>query len=271
LSFAVGFSLGVLWYVVSKKSFYLNKMRICSVFVLALMALGEPMANPPDYENVIRITPEMAAVQDGCYLIHLALDRDEPTPVLYNEAGIPDVLFDSAYPLLDTFVVLTPDNISGVLSVRKIIREGERVCVERTRFTATGLPEIRFREPLAPDTQTMWVYAEERYGSACCPRDPRWDIAPMRGELLAEYNQLFKRDVRADGIVRIIQGREGEHTDYYTLAGLNNAAKLHFLLYYDAGLAEACGVNTASVKPRIRTPYPVALQDKGIHANQLKN
>src|SRR5690606_1369361 len=121
----------------------------------------------------------------------------------------------------------------------KITREGERVCVERRRFAASGLPEIRFREPLAPDTQTMWVYAEERYGSVCCPRDPRWDMAPMRGELLAGYNRLFKRDVRADGVERIIQGLEGEHTDYYTLARLSHAAKPHFLLYYDAGLAEA--------------------------------
>lgn len=245
-------------------------MKICSVFALALMAAGEPMDNPSIYGNVIRITSEMTAVQEGCYLIHLALDRDEPTPVLYNEVGIPEMLFDTAYPLLDTFVVLTPGT-GDMLSVRRIMRKGKRGRVERTRFTATGRPEIRFREPSAPDAQTMWVYAEERYGSVCCPRDPRWDIAPMRGELLAAYNQQFKRDVRADGIERSIQGREGEHTDYYTLAGLSHAAKLHFLLYYDAGLADAADTTADFSKPRIRTPHPVGRPDPAIHTNQLKN
>jgi len=245
-------------------------MKICSVFALALMGAGELMDNPPVYGNVIRITSEMTAMQEGCYLIHLALNRGEPTPVLYNEVGIPEMLFDTAYPLLDTFVVFTPGT-GDMLSVRRIMRKGKRGRVERTRFTATGRPEIRFREPSAPDAQTMWVYAEERYGSVCCPRDPRWDLAPVRGDLLVRYNQQFKRDVRVDGVVRSIQGREGEHTDYYTLAGLSRAAKLHFLLYYDAGLAEACGADTASVKPRIRTPYPVGHPDAAIHTNQLKN
>lgn len=201
------------------------------------------------YREVIMIENEHVAHQGDNYLIDIPLKEDQDTlHVFFLSARVPVDLFKNStsfYPSVKEFILIVPDwefyqrvaedaTKNGIVLepattnvYYHIKRNEDQISVDSMRISGNGHPQLDFKTPDIPKDHFV-SYRSEQYGSVCCPKDPRWEIANEDGPFIKSFET--RNNVRIKGIYRENNGKEGEHITYYTLTGLSPEQRLKFIL-----------------------------------------
>ncbi|WP_282636078.1 hypothetical protein [Sphingobacterium thalpophilum] len=203
----------------------------------------------PVYHEAVMIEDSDCTEKDGTYLIDRAVDfHPDSMAVFFVAARLPRELFENAegfYPELREFILVMPD-YEAYEQVAKdaekqgitlepavsnyyyyVKREDGKATVDRYHLTGEGQPQLHYAVPKIPKDKIL-VYRTESYGSVCCPKDGRRVLEAADASFIRQYEQ--QHGVQIKGSFRQINGKEGEHNNYYTLSGLNRRQRLDFLL-----------------------------------------
>ncbi len=90
-----------------------------------------------------------------------------------------------------------------------------------------NLPKINFLDYNTIEN-TKISYYNWSYGSTCCPRDKRRDDIDQVNDVITAYEKKF--DKKITPTCKIIRGKEGENSTYFSLKNLTQEQKLEFLL-----------------------------------------
>lgn len=272
--------------------------KLCSI--ISLFSSGCTGQTPPQaaedsswlqksYDHVIMIENKHVAQAGDNWLVDIPLvGSPDSHYVFYLEARMPATLFTrpgAFYPSIKEFTLIVPDWQFYHEIAEQASRKG--MCIEpattniyyhvqRTDSTVKvdsihisgEQPGITFSEPKVPAGNIV-VYRSESYGSACCPKDPRWDLAKEDNAVIKNFEQQHKVSVR--GTYRQNQGKEGEHTDYYTLPGLTSKQRLDFILMKRSQWMVNRETKMITFSPQVFTPWLEPFTDSGFRAMREVN
>lgn len=143
-----------------------------------------------------------------------------------------------------------------------IFREEGKVKVDSIRISGNGHPELEFQKPVTPK-EMLVVYRTESYGSVCCPRDPRWNIEDDGAGFIKAFEQRNK--VQISATYRQNNGREGEHTIFYTLPKLTTQQRLSFILEKRSQWIVNKATQEIAFQPQVFTPQLVPVIKNGFN------
>lgn len=200
------------------------------------------------YDHVVLIDNQRVAEAAGNYLVDIPLvESADSNYTFYVNAHIPVSMFTATntfYPGIREFTLIVPDwqfyhEVAKSASQRNmcaepvttniyyhIRRNDTTVMIDSIRVQGEQ-PALEYSVPRVP-ADTLLVYRTESYGSACCPPDPQWKRGAENAAMIKNFERQHK--VVIAGVYRQRSGKEGEHTDYYTLPGLTTQQRLDFLL-----------------------------------------
>ena len=225
----------------------------CALFVQSCSPKPQPKKNvdwlKKNYSNVLDINDSQVSKSAQNFLIDLPLKEDaDSSYVFFLNAGIPvDLLLHSKsfYPGIKDFIMMVPDwefyqkvaedATANGMTIEpattniyyRVKRTEDSVHIDSIRISGNGHPQINFITPKIGD-DLLVVYREESYGSRCCPADPIWAIAGMDIPFVKEFEKSNK--LKVTGTFKQMNGKEGEHTVYYTLPNLTSQQRLDFIL-----------------------------------------
>lgn len=240
-------------------------MKTTFVLLIFLMALLQVSCSMPVKEteqgyvppkwwrnklhNVVSIARENVGQERGIYLVDIPLlEKADSCYTFFLETPIPLQSFkdvDGFFPSIDEFILIVPDwefydRVARDATAQGITlepattnyyyhfqRKDNKVYVDSVHVMGEGHPEMNFRS-LTSVKGMLQVYWTERYGSRCCPRDPRWDIVALDPDFLKRYQLV--NNVQISGTYIQHLGLEGEHSTYYTLDGLTTAQRIRFIV-----------------------------------------
>ena len=201
------------------------------------------------YSDAVLIEAENSSELDGTYLINQPVDfNPDSLAVFFVMAKLPPELFknsDEFYPELKEFILIVPDfefynRLAEESSKRGITAEPAttnyyyhvkradgQVMVDSYHISGEGHPQLKYRDPMVPKNKIV-VYRTESYGSVCCPKDERRILEEHDAPFIRQYEQ--QHGVKIEGSYRQVNGKEGEHNNYYTLQGLDMSQQLAFLV-----------------------------------------
>ena len=240
------------------------------------------------YGQVVMIDDDLVVKKNGSYLVDLPLQiAPDSTYVFFLSARIPMELFEKSnefYPDLQHFVLIVPDwkfynDIAKEASKKGmciepattnfyyfVTREGGAVRVDSIRRSGDDNPGLDFIKPASPKNM-LTTYRRESYGSVCCPRDPKWDIADKDESFLRDFEKRSQLEVTKGRYVQM-EGKEGEKSIYYTLPGLSPAQRLEFLAAKYAQWIVNKDVQTTAFMPQLFAPQMVPIITDGF--NKMK-
>ncbi|QJB42407.1 hypothetical protein HF324_32985 [Chitinophaga oryzae] len=225
------------------------------------------------YDHVVEIERKHVAEAGGNWLVDLPLvESPDSHYVFFMEARIPAALFTRSsafYPAIKEFTLIVPDWQFYDEITEQATRKG--MCIEpattniyyHIRRVDTMVkvdsihisgeqPVVTFQQPKVP-AGNMVVYRSESYGSACCPKDPMWELAKEDAAVIRSFEQQHKVSVK--GTYRQQQGKEGEHTDYYTLPDLTPNQRLDFILMKRSQWIVNKEKKKITFSPQVFTPW----------------
>nr|WP_295869447.1 hypothetical protein [uncultured Chitinophaga sp.] len=240
-------------------------------------------ANPPaavdsswlqkSYDHVIMIENKHVAQAGDNWLVDIPLvESPDSHYVFFMEARLPAALFTRSgafYPAIKEFTLIVPDWQFYDEIAEQASRNG--MCIEpattniyyhiRRIDTTVKVDSVRIsgEQPVVTSHQpkvpagNLVVYRSESYGSSCCPRDPRWDLVKEDVGAIKGFEQQHK--VSITGTYRQNQGKEGEHTDYYTLPHLTPKQRLDFILMKRSQWIVNKETKKITFSPQIFTPW----------------
>ncbi len=247
-------------------------------------ATGSPPPNwlGKSYKNVIMIEDEHMVKLGENYLVDIPVqEKPDSVYVFFLNADIPVERLkkpNSFYPFINEFILIVPDRkyykiIAEEASKQGIIieplvtnnyyhitRNGGEVKTDSTHISGNGHPQIIYAEPEVPKDM-LQVYYTDSYGSVCCPRDPKWDSKQDDASFIKEYEQNKK--VKIGDTYSQNNGKEGEHSIYYTLSGLTSLQRLNFILEKDYQRIVNKETKDIQFSARIFTPHFVKIEKDG--------
>lgn len=255
---------------------------------IALVDTVKPDWYRENYGQVVMIDDDLAVKKNGSYLVDLPLQIvPDSTYVFFLSARIPVELFKKSnefYPDLQHFVLIVPDwkfydEIAKEASKKgmciepattnfyySIKREGGAVRVDSIRRSGDDNPGFDFVKPVSLKNM-LTVYRKESYGSVCCPRDPKWDLADEDESFLYDFEQHNHLKVTKGRYVQM-EGKEGEKSIYYTLPRLASIQRLEFLTAKYARWIANRNVQTPPFIPQLFAPQMVPFVSEGF--NKMK-
>ncbi|SKA41202.1 hypothetical protein SAMN04488128_105363 [Chitinophaga eiseniae] len=252
---------------------------IISLFTTSCMGQANPPAAVDDswlqksYDHVIMIENKHVAQAGDNWLVDIPLvESPDSHYVFFLSARIPTALFTTSntfYPSIKEFTLIVPDWQLYHEIAEEASRKG--MCIEpattniyyhiRRMDTLVKIdsvrvsgeqPGITFHEPKVP-AGNIAVYRSESYGSVCCPKDPKWELEKEDAAVIKSFEQQHK--VSVSGTYRQNQGKEGEHTDYYTLPRLTAKQRLDFILMKRSQWIVNKATKKIVFKPQVFTPW----------------
>ncbi len=234
------------------------------------------------YNNVVEIETKHVARSGEHILIDIPLAAyPDSSYVFFLNAAVPVerlVKYEGFYPAVKEFIVIVPDwefyeklaadaTKNGITLepattnlYYHILREEDNVKVDSIRISGDGHPKLEFQKPIAPKDMLV-VYRTESYGSVCCPRDPRWDIADQDPTFIKAFEQRNK--VRIRSRYRQNNGKEGEYSIFYTLPGLSVQQRLNFILEKRSQWIVNKETKDSTFQPQVFTPQLVPIVKTG--------
>ena len=225
----------------------------CALFVQSCSPQPQPKKAvdwlKKSYSSVVDIEDRYVSNSAQNFLIDIPLKEDaDSSYVFFLNAHIPvDLLLQSKtfYPGVKEFIMMVPDwefyqkvaeeATANGMTIEpattniyyRVKRTEDGVNIDSIRISGNGHPQINFVTPkIANDL--LVVYREESYGSRCCPEDPMWAIAGMDIPFVKEFERSNR--LKVTGTYKQMNGKEGEHTVYYTLPKLASQQRLNFIL-----------------------------------------
>ncbi|MBC9914298.1 hypothetical protein [Chitinophaga varians] len=236
------------------------------------------------YDHVVLIEDKYVAEAAGNYLVDLPLvEAADSNYTFYLGAHIPVTMFTATstfYPGIREFTLIVPDwefyhQVAEGASSRNmcaepattniyyhIRRNDTAVIVDSVRVQGEQ-PALKYITPHAP-SDTLVVYRTESYGSACCPPDPQWKRTAENAAMIKDFERKHK--VSITGTYRQNSGKEGEHTDYYTLPGLTTKQRLDFLLTRRWQWIVNKETKQIVFRPQFFTPTLIPVEKEGFRA-----
>ena len=198
------------------------------------------------FMNVIKIEDKNITKLGNKTLIDLSIPAEIKTPIIFFDTNvknkIPRELLFRLYIQYDYIMFIVPDwsvSKTKTFNIYKLDR-GRRNGIGKEKVDSLNIqenfPKLQFAD-IELKKEEVDIYYQVSYGSVCCPRDSKWDNYESNQEYLKKHI-----DKIGEGY-KIIQGKEGEHTTYYTLSGTAQE-KLKFLAGY-----------VLDTPPHIYTPF----------------
>lgn len=254
------------------------------------MAQAKPQASAdtswlrPSYDHVIMIEDKHVAEAAGNYLVDIPLDEHpDSNYVFLVNAHIPVEMFKATntfYPSIKELTLIVPDweyyhkvaeaATRNNMCVEPVttniyyhIRRNEGTMTVDSVRVAGEQPKLEFVTPRIPE-DTLVVYRTESYGSTCCPQDPQWKRGAENAAMIKNFERQHK--VAITDTYRQNSGKEGEHTDYYTLPGLTRQQRLDFILARRWQWIVNKETKNIVFKPQFFTPTLVPVVKEGFWA-----
>ncbi|RYM32095.1 hypothetical protein ERX46_15545 [Brumimicrobium glaciale] len=194
------------------------------------------------FENVIVIDDDNITQVGMNFLIDISIPTTIETPVLFISSQIPVDLLAKIYPEFAKIIVIVPNRTSSSCVAAKnetnqkpikstIVYEfirSDRLIKKDSVILKNDYPKMNFAPKTEIQSDEFESYYTEYFGSICCPRDLQWDNTPTRDEFISFFEK--ENNVEIIETYRKVNGKEGEAIYYYTLNGLSNKMKLHFIL-----------------------------------------
>lgn len=234
------------------------------------------------YNNVVEIETKQVARLGENILIDIPLtEHPDSSYTFVLNAAVPVarlVKIGGFYPALREFTVIVPDwefyekvaadaTKNGITLepattnlYYHILREEDNVKVDSIRISGDGHPKLEFQQPGAPKNMLV-VYRTESYGSVCCPKDPRWEIADEGPAFIKAFEQRNKVHIKST--YRQNNGKEGEHTVFYTLPRLTTEQRLNFILEKRSQWIVNKATKDIAFQPQVFTPQLVPVVKTG--------
>lgn len=235
------------------------------------------------YSNVVIIADKQVAKSGDQFLIDIPLaGNGDSNYVFVLDAAIPADMFikySGFYPSVNEITLIVPDwkfyervaadaTKNGITLepattnlYYHILREGGNVKVDSIRISGEGHPKLEYTNPVVPK-DVFVAYRTESYGSVCCPKDPRWDIAGEDAAFIKEFEH--RHQTRITGTYRQNNGKEGEHAVFYTLPELTTEQRLSFILEKRSQwVVNKATKDRAVFQPQIFTPQLVPIIKSG--------
>lgn len=200
------------------------------------------------YYNAVMIEERHCSMLDDTYLIDLPIHfHPDSAVIFFVSAKLPIEFFrniNEFYPELTTFTVVIPDhdfydkiakdaNKQGLTLepvttnyYYHITRQEDKVIVDQYHLSGEQ-PKLNYVTPKISKNNLV-VYRTESYGSICCPKDGKRILEKDDENFVRNYEMLH--GVNIVGSYRQINGKEGEHSNYYTLQKLGISERLAFLV-----------------------------------------
>lgn len=238
------------------------------------------------YNDAVMIEGTNSKEQDGVYLI------DQPVyfhvdsmPVFFITAKFPQEWLNTMndfYPELNEFTVIVPDyefydKVAKDASDQGITleptttnyyyyfkREDGKLTVDSYHISGEQ-PVLNYVIPQIPKDKIV-VYRTESYGSVCCPKDERRILEEQDAPFIRQYEQ--QNALKIQGSYRQINGKEGEHNNYYTLKGLNTNQRLEFLIAKNKQWQFEGKTLIPLTGKHIITPEVISVETEGIRKMQ---
>lgn len=243
------------------------------------------------YKNVVMIADKDVAGSAGNYLIDIPLEANEDTTyAFFLGAHIPVEYFktnNGFYPSIKAFILIVPDwdfykKISEDASRKgmciepattnyyyHIVRNADKIKVDSVRISGDeGIAGVNYIHPEVPKN-TLATYRIESYGSICCPKDPNWVLAEEDISFIKNYEK--EKGILIKGTYRQNNGKEGEHSNYYTLEGLTTQQRLDFMLAKRSQWIVNKATKMMVFKKQLFTPQLVPLVTAGFTKMTLVN
>ncbi|NML37705.1 hypothetical protein HHL17_10920 [Chitinophaga sp. G-6-1-13] len=236
------------------------------------------------YDHVVMIDDKHVAEAAGNYLVDIPLvEHPDSNYVFFLGAHVPVAPFTATntfYPDIREFTLIVPDwkyyhEVAVHATKNKMcaepvttniyyhIRRGEgTITVDSIRVQGEQ-PKLQYITPHVP-VDTLIVYRSESYGSACCPEDPQWKRTAENAAMIKDFERQHK--VAITGTYRQNSGKEGEHTDYYTLPGLTPKQRLDFVLARRWQWIVNKETKNIVFKPQFFTPMLIPVVKEGFRA-----
>ncbi|MCH5718664.1 hypothetical protein [Niabella hibiscisoli] len=183
------------------------------------------------YNNVVEIEQKHVARSGDNFLVDIPLtEHPDSGYVFFLNAAIPVnklVKLEGFYPGIKELTIIVPDwkfyeqvaadaTKNGIMLepattnlYYHVIRENDSIKVDSIRISGDGHPQLQYQKPAVPKDMLV-VYRTESYGSVCCPKDPRWEIADEDPAFVKEFEQRYQTHITET--YRQNNGKEGEHS-----------------------------------------------------------
>ena len=219
-----------------------TKVLLLMGFAFSSLNSKAQTINDSIFENVIHIKDENVTMVGMNYLVDISIPKSVETPVIFTASQIPINLLAKIYPEFPRIIVIVPNRIysSCVASKNEISQKPikstivyefirtDRTIKKDSLILKKEYPIINSSATETLKSNEVESYYTERFGSICCPRDLQWDNSPTRDEFISHFEK--ENNVEIIDTYRKIIGKEGEVIYYYTLSGLSNELRLHFIL-----------------------------------------
>ena len=237
-----------------------------------------------NYSNVVEISDNQVAESAQNILIDIPLKEDaDSNHVFVLSAHLPAhrlVNSTSFYPGLKQFLMIVPDwefydKVSSDATKNgitlepattniyyRVKRTEHEVNIDSIRISGDGHPQLHFAAPKI-GTDSLVVYREESYGSVCCPKDPKWAIADQDLPFIKTFEKTNK--VSLKGTFQQRNGKEGEHTVYYSLPNLTSKQRLDFILAKRSQWVLPEELKDLRHEPQIFTPQFIPIVKDGFN------
>ena len=219
------------------------------IFILSLFLTinytNAQSINDSIFNNVIEITDNNTGNNGTDYLFNISIPKSIEIPIIFVQKEVPPSILPIIYPEFSKLIVITPNWTYYAKNSNQVLPEGV-ICAEpmassivyefnrengkvlKDSLVIMGdFPNMKFKEPKKQKDNEIEVFYEENFGSACCPKDPKWKIKDKLGDFITAFEKSNK--VKIGDVYKKMIGEEGEHNLYFTLSNLNSKQKLEFL------------------------------------------
>ncbi len=235
-----------------------------------------------EYSNVVEIEQKHVAQSGDNFLVDIPLtEHPDSGYVFFLNAAMPIgklAKLEGFYPGIKELIIIVPDwkfyeqvaadaTKNGIVLepattnlYYHVIRDEDSIKVDSIRISGDGHPKLRYQTPAVPKDMLL-VYRTESYGSVCCPKDPRWEIADEDPAFIKEFEQRYQTHITKT--YRQNNGKEGEYTVFYTLPKLTTTQRLNFIIEKRSQWIVNKATKDLVFQPQIFTPQLVAIETTG--------
>lgn len=234
------------------------------------------------YQNTVMIDESNCSMLDGTYLIDQPIYfHPDSSVIFFVSAKLPAEFFrnvDEFYPELKTFTLAIPDHdyyeqVAIDASKKGIVlepvptnyyyhitRQDDQVIIDQYHLSGEQ-PKLNYVTPKIFKNNLV-VYRTESYGSICCPKDEKRILEKEDEDFVRNYE--IEHGVRILGNYRQINGKEGEHHNYYTLKNLDIHQRVAFLVAKNKQWQYNGNTLIPLIGPHTITPQVIPLVTEGI-------
>ncbi|MCL1671523.1 hypothetical protein [Elizabethkingia ursingii] len=263
-------------------TFILLAFSSCKQIPVQSGTVSSPQWLAKTYKHVIMVEDEHMVKLGENYLIDIPIqEKPDSVYAFFLNADIPVERLkklSNFYPSINEFILIVPDRKYYKIIAEEaskqgiqieplvtnnyyhIIRNEGEVKTDSTHISGNGHPHISYAEPEVPKDM-LQVYYTDSYGSVCCPRDPKWDSKQDDAFFIKEYERNKK--IKISDTYKQNNGKEGEHTTYYTLSGLTSLQRLGFILEKESQRNVNKETKDIVFAPQIFTTHLVKIEKEG--------